>query len=268
MPIESTVVEISDHCIGDRWIVSDEENLAELVAIIAKCQFAHAQNILLGLPSADFKFSEEQEEEIKQDIIKYLTVPKEADGSEKREGRKWHRDGFLFEAISWIVARKNSPNNVLMRDPHITATTQGLDGLMLELSPEGNSVTKTTVMEDKCVESPAATFKNDVLPAFGTYHKHNRKVLESVTSLLRGYIPQDIITPVAQQAISKTIRSYRASFPVKDSEDTVAIRAAIFKGYDQLDGLEKEKRIGGTFLASEDIRNWFENFAKKVISKL
>jgi hypothetical protein len=42
---------------------------------------------------------------------------------------------LIFEAISWLAARQVYPG-VLLKTPHVSATSQGLDGLMIELKTE------------------------------------------------------------------------------------------------------------------------------------
>src|SRR5216684_4148826 len=54
------------------------------------------------------------------------------DGKKPRTGYpRWQRDGFIFEAISWIAARQTHGERALLKDPHVSATSQGLDGLMI-----------------------------------------------------------------------------------------------------------------------------------------
>lgn len=268
MPVTCTTVPINADCIGDRWEVNDEDQLAELVAMIAKCEFGHAQSILSGITPAIAGYTPEMIAEIKQDAIRALTLKTDAHGKELRNAAKWHRDGFLFEAISWIVARNSSSPDVLMRDPHIGATTQGLDGLMIELNPAHDDVVKTTIMEDKCVEDPQHTFRYETIPALVLYHTKHRKVLEGAASLLRNAFPASSINAIAAKAIRPEIRNYRASLTIENPADNQAGRIAIFDYYDRLVNLLQENRIACTFVPGIDVREWFEEFAKKVISKL
>ncbi|MEJ5963476.1 hypothetical protein [Pedobacter immunditicola] len=267
MPISSTIVGISDHCVGNRWVINDEDSLAALVALITKAQAIHAQNILTGIKSDPIIFDAGLNEEIKQSAIDALTIPKDTRGREIRGTAKWHRDGIIFEAISWIVARKEHPN-ALMRDPHISPTTQGLDGLMIELSKDNETVLSTVIFEDKCVENPPKTFRYDTLPALLRFHVNNRKVLESASTIIQAAVPLAKRPAIAAKSISLAIRGYRASFPIPPSMDNASGRTNIFERYEKLNGISKERRIGGMLIASEDIRNWFEQFANKVIEKM
>ena len=55
----------------------------------------------------------------------------------------------MFEAISWIAARQCHGNNVFLKDPHVSATSQGLDGLMIEMGVNDKNFW-VTIFEDKC----------------------------------------------------------------------------------------------------------------------
>lgn len=267
MPITSSIVEVSDDCVGNRWVIDDEDELASLVAFVTKAQAIHAQNILAGIVSEAIMFEPVQEQQIKQSAIDALTVPKDAAGNEERGTAKWHRDGILFEAISWIVARKHFPE-ALLRDPHISPTTQGLDGLMIVLSPDMEEVVSTIIFEDKCVDDPTDTFRYKTLPALLRFHVDSRKLLESASTILQTAIPVAKRPSMAAKSISSSVRGYRASFPIPPSMDNLPGRAGIFDRYNQIAGIAKERRIGGMFPATEDIRVWFEQFAIKVIGKL
>lgn len=268
LPITFTLVDIADDCIGDRWEINNEDELARIVGLIAKCQFGHAQSILHGIHVDTIDYPPEIEAEIKQDVISALTVPVDGNGKEERGTPKWHRDGFLFEAISWLVARKAHGPEVLMRDPHIGSTTQGLDGLMIQLNDAKDQVIKTTVFEDKCTEDARGTFRDKTLPALQVHHAHNRKILESANTLLRQTLPANLISKVAARAIQLDVRQYRASLTILPAEDSQIGRARIFKDYGTLAGLQRTDRIGCTFLSAGDVREWFEQFAKKVINSL
>ena len=139
---------------------------------------------------------------------------------------------------------------------------------MIQLSPEMDEVLSTIVFEDKCVEDPAKKFKDDTLPALKRFHINSRKVLESVSSILQTALPKESRPSMAAKAVPISVRGYRTSFPITPSMDDVPGRAAIYERYEQLDGIAKERRVGGMLLATEDIRAWFAQFAAKVMEKL
>lgn len=265
--------EVAEHCVGERWEALDLDKLAELVAFIVKGQAVHAQSIITGLGNQDSIFPMEVElhELIKKECIEYLSVPKDKFGKEKRCTQKWHRDGILFEAISWIVARQNAPAHALLRDPHVKATTQGLDGLMVVLDQESLFPVSTTIFEDKCTEDQRSTFKTKVLPCFQDFHNgvNARSLLESVSSLLReSPIRKTKISEVAIKALEKNVRGYRASLVIEAKDDNEIGRKAIFAGYEKVDSIPATSRVAATLVVPQDLRKWFEEFAELVVVKL
>lgn len=269
MPITATTVPIDADSTGDRWSIYDEDELARLVGLVLKCEFGHAEAILQGNTADAITYTAAELADLKQSTIKALTVPIDpTTGKEVRGTNKWHRDGQLFEAISWIVARQNSSPDTLLRDPHIGATTQGLDGLMIELNAAKDDVISTTVFEDKCVEDAQHTFAYTTLPALEKHHISSRKVLESATTLLRQEFKAAALNAMAAKAIGLSVRNYRSGLTILPAEDCQAERARIFKGYNKLSGINQGARKGCTLLTGNDVRDWFESFAQKVIKTL
>ena len=267
--IVSEPVEAGEHCTGGRWVVYDYDKLADLVAHIAKGQALHAQNIIAGLK--DSPIDEGLDNILIEQSIQDLTVPKDNSGKEIRGARTWHRDGFLFEAISWIEARQNAPKNALLKDPHVKSTTPGLDGLMIVLNEKTSSPIVTTIFEDKCKKDPRAAFRDEILPCFDKFHKgeKSRELISTVQSLLReASIPNEDKVKAAGEALNGNIRHYRASLVIENGNDCDDKRCGIFLGYEELNNISSEKRIAATFVTPCELRKWFEEFALLVIEKL
>jgi hypothetical protein len=108
-------------------------------------QAAHAAKIITELGPANPAISHKALKDAAKD---HLSI--RGDTPERRDASRWRRDGFIFEAISWIVARQDGGETALLKDPHIKSTTQGIDGLMLELDPGKSKVIRATIFEDKC----------------------------------------------------------------------------------------------------------------------
>jgi hypothetical protein len=45
---------------------------------------------------------------------------------ERRNSSRWRRDGFIFEAISWIAARQNGGENALLKTRTSSLPPKGL----------------------------------------------------------------------------------------------------------------------------------------------
>lgn len=261
--ISTAACKVNEHCIGDHWTVGDFELLARLIAIIAMGQARHAARIITELQPAVPALTIDL---LRADAKQRLSVT--GDTHEKQEAHRWHRDGLIFEAISWIAARQVAAVNVLMRDPHISATTQGLDGLMIELDEKGETVIRATILEDKCSNDPRRKFRDEVLPTFRNYHSGNRasELVAATSSLLDGRIPDDAVTEAAGRVLDMAFRAYRAGLTINPDHDSEAGRRALFKGYESLEKITRAQRIGATFLPSADLRTWFDEIADRAIA--
>lgn len=267
VPLATGPVPIDDHCTGDRWTVHDQSQLARLVAIIAMGQAAHAAHILRQLLPARPAFTTE---DLRQEAKLHLTVQEEK--AAPRTGYpRWQRDGFIFEAISWIAARQTCGARALLKDPHVSATSQGLDGLMLELAEDKSKVTRTTVFEDKCTDDPRKMFRDSVIRAFldGHGNKRSAELVATASVLLRmAGIDEASAAKLSAAVLDRKQRQYRAAFALTDKQDSQEQWQGLFKGFDVLDGISAEQRIGAGFVVPGDLRPWFDALAAKSIAFL
>ena len=263
-PLLIQAVPIDDHCTGDRWSAQDEAHLARLIAIIAMGQAAYAAHLLQQLLPAGPAFTDN---DLRREAKVKLTVQK--DGKKPRTGYpQWQRDGFIFEVISWIAARQAHGMRVLLQDPHVSATSQGLDGLMIELADDKSRVVMTTVFEDKCTERPREMFLNKVIPAFLERHQNKRsaELVSSASVLLRiAGIDDASAARIAAAVMDRNQRRYRAAFALTKEHDSQENLQKLFEGYDALDGVSAMQRIGAGLIVKGKLREWFDQLALRAI---
>ena len=245
-------VAVDSHCVGDRWTVEDEDRLARLIAVIAMGQASHAAQIIVELRPAEAAISDKAlKEAAKLQLSITGTTANEQDAS------RWRRDGFIFEVISWIAARQTVGADVLMKAPHLKSTTQGIDGLMVELNAEKSEVIQATIFEDKCSESPRTMFRDQIMPAFADHHANKRAPeLVAVASELieKAGLDGSAATAAAARILDKKFRRYRAALAVLPTDDTKARREALFKNYDDLKDMKQTQRVGVSFITKEGHR--------------
>ena len=265
LPLTTMGCSIDAESVGERWKVLDDEQLARLIAIIAMGQAVHANHILAELIPAAPAFSIPElraEAKIKLNVQEKKQTP--------RTGYpRWQRDGFMFEAISWIAARQVHGTNAYMKDPHVSATAQGLDGLMLELSPDKSQIERTTIFEDKCSDDPAKTFKNKVIPAFRDRHDNRRsaEIIATATTLLgKAGISDGEAAKLAAAVTDRARRRYRAAFAVTEDLDNDAGRKEIFSGYNEISDLVQSQRMGACLIVPDKLRDWFDKLAARAIA--
>lgn len=266
-PLQTKAVLIDDHCTGDRWSAQDEPQLARLIAIIAMGQAAYAAHILKELLPATPAFTDG---DLRREATVRLTV--QEDGKKPRTGYpQWQRDGFIFEVISWIAARQTHGERALLKDPHVSATSQGLDGLMIELADDKSKVVMTTVFEDKCTDNPRETFLQKVIPALLERHQNKRsaELVAAASVLLRmASIDEAAAARLAAAVMDRNQRRYRAAFALTIEHDSQEERQKLFKGYDALDGISPKQRVGASLIVSGKLREWFNALALEAITYL
>src|SRR3954452_18615441 len=96
MPISLTPETDHGLCQGHCSTIDDEDAVAEIVAKVMVGHFRHVQQIIVG---ADAK-SPRVDIHAVANAKAALTVAPDAD--------PWHRDGLVFQIISWIAACKSA----------------------------------------------------------------------------------------------------------------------------------------------------------------
>ncbi|WP_434290724.1 hypothetical protein [Celeribacter sp. SCSIO 80788] len=266
-PLVCETCPIDEDCIGERWTTANDAELAVLVAIVAMGQASQAAYILEELVSPVPAFSMQT---LRQEAKIRLTVEESA--SKPRKGYpKWQRDGFVFEVISWIAAKTMHGEGALLKDPHLSATSQGLDGLMLQLNVDKDEVQSTTVFEDKCTDDPRSTFLGKVIPAFKDRHANMRsaEIIDAAATLLKtSGLKYSDAARLSAAVTDKAKRKYRAAFSLPSNFDTLEERQKLFADYNRIEHIAPEQRIGASFITSDKMREWIGGLADKAIQYL
>lgn len=256
---------VDDDVSGLEWTVSDTQALAALIGVIALGQAEHAAQIIHELAPRGPAYTEAE-------LIEDAKAQMRITGStpEKRTASRHRRDGFLFECISWIVARQSGDARTFLKDPHLDATTHGLDGLILQLAPGKPEIVSAVICEDKCTAHPRTKFRDEVLKTFGEHHrggKRARDLVANAVELIRDSgVRGTAAVKAAARVTDKAIRCYRAALTTEAL--SVEGRARLFAGYNELEDLMQEQRIGATFALAVPLRDWFQTLADAVIAAL
>jgi len=262
--LTTEAVAIDSDCVGERWKANDEATLARLIAIMAMGQAAYAGHILTTLAPAEPKISTAQlraEAKIKLTVEEPVKKPR---GGYPR----WQRDGLIFEAISWLAARQVYPG-VLLKTPHVSSTSQGLDGLMIELKGDKTGIARTTIFEDKCTDDARSMFLGRVIPEFKKRHANERsaEIISTATALIMtAGVDEVTATQFAAAVTDQTLRRYRASFAV--TADSQNERKKLFADYNRIDNINADQRIGASFVVPPKMRDWFDQLAKQAVDYL
>jgi hypothetical protein len=248
-----------DLCHGWSWQIADEEQLVEDVALVALGQYRHVSKILAGLNSRPMPTTAEHV----ADAVAKLTV--------STDGTPWHRDGWLFQTISWIAAHHNKGGAVI-RAPHIRKADHGFDGIQLELSDDGSSITALVVFEDKATTGPRATILNDVWPDLVNLEAGKRitELTHEATALLEtqlGIFPAVDIDRAVSEIVWKEARRYRVSITVDSEHEAENARAALFGGFNNKVPGDVVRRRAETVVIP-NMRNWMAQFSERVKNRV
>lgn len=223
MALTLSSINHGDLCHGWSWTVTDEDALAERVARIVLGQYRHVAKILAGAGVPGPVVTAEQAKA----PIKQLTLC---------EGEApWQRDGWIFQAISWIAAHQ-APSGELTRAPHIRKSDKGFDGIQLQLSADGTAITAVVVFEDKATDNARDTIREDVWRGIVKLEKGDR--LNELTHEVSAMLDVQAADPGfdVDSAIANTLwheaRRYRVSITIGDTHNSDKGRAKLFEGFD------------------------------------
>jgi hypothetical protein len=213
MPITLTAFNVQKEWVGCTWNVPSVDELAKSIAIIAVGQALHVANIL---HVAGLGANPTTKGAVKG-AIKLLTS----------SGNIAHRDGWMFQVMSWLAAQLRTPD-ALMNTPQMIHAHKGLDGLQVYIDG-AEKVTAVVLFEDKATTKPRSMVLSKVWPEFTEFEtgENEHLVAAEVTLLLKGAVHSN-----PQQAVADImwtqVRRYRLSITGEQSTDES--QAALFKG--------------------------------------
>ncbi|MFM0347890.1 hypothetical protein [Paraburkholderia sp. RL17-347-BIC-D] len=253
MSINLTPFEHDVLCRGNTWVIADEDVLAQQIARVALGQSRHVQRILAGALLA----TPATTNSAAAGAIELLTVSAGDD--------PWHRDGWMFQVLSWIAAHRATPGGII-RAPHTNHAHKGFDGLELELDHKSGTVTAAVIFEDKATDNPRRTIQKDVWPEFKAFESGERENV-LVAEMIGLLATQPNVDPdiAIQNVIWKNVRHYRISITVGDAHSDEAGRRRLFKGYDEIATGPSRRRRGETFHV-KNLRQWMQSVADKAIA--
>jgi len=248
----------NSHCLGFHWSIPDEDRLAELVAELLLGHHRHIRKILnfesSSSPSRVSCIRAEKIKKILQDVP-HINLP------HTEQDKRYHRDGWLFQMISWIAIRQHDPT-VLTAIPHTQPAAKGFDNLVVEVS-DGRLV-GVIVGEDKATENPRKTITSKIWPDIDDFEKEllDSDLMAEVTAIIEAGGYGDDADAMIKNVFWQQVRRYRVTVagPYQDHE-------SLFKGFvDRAPGPIERRR--GEVLILDDLRVWFDGFSEKVVAAL
>lgn len=245
-----------DLCHGWKWFVADKNKLAEQVALIALGQSRHVMMILqaTNLPKLEFDVDE------RKAAINHIF-----------KGDIRHRNGWLFQAISWIAAN-NESSDTLTRIPQYPKAHKGFDNFQVKMDSTGSTIIGVIVSEDKATVNARKVVREDILPEFSQIE--NREKMPELTHEVNGMIAECVtanrnfdIHSAIRNTLWKSNISYRISITIQAIQISDNDRKKVFVGFDDKVPGSVSRRIANTFHI-DTLSEWMQEFAELVITKI
>ena len=252
MPISFTPISNGSRWTGYDWSIDSDHELAKLVARIALGQYRHVLQILAETDFVGFAPAVTVLEGARQ----LLTVP---DGSDP-----FHRDGWLFQTISWIAAHIQD-NTSLIAPPHMQHADKGFDGLHVLIDEKTQTVRSVVICEDKATSNPRDTIRDLVWKEFSDLETGSRdNLLAANVSMLLATRPELDPDQAIRQVLWKEVRAFRVAITVDDRHGSMNGRKHLFKGYSSVVSGRVTRRRAET-LHLDDLRCWMKHLANKAL---
>lgn len=238
---------------GSDWSITNENELAKLIARVALGQSRHALKILNGTHATSLIPAKTALD----GAINLLTA--------KDPAKPWHRDGWLFQVISWIAANLQNPKTIKSA-PHMIHAHKGFDGIHLQLDSSNTNVVSVVICEEKATEGPRGKITSQVWPEFTEIESGSRdnELISELTNLLAMHGSVD-----SEQVVNKVLwnqaRSYRVSITIGDKEHSEEGRKILFGGYEKIVKNKKVNCRRAETFYQKDLRQWMKDMADKAI---
>jgi hypothetical protein len=257
MPLHAPNFPASPECSGKQWSVLDGDALATLVALVLVGRAKHAESVLVGT-QINTAFVADA---LKEQLRRQLQTP---------EGPlTWHRDGLLFEIISWVAATITGGANEVISTPHLKSTQQGLDTIKIGFDPVTRQVTRVVIYEQKCTDNARKEFREQVLRSFHEWKdgKRDNQLVQAVTSLVERFnLTPDEHVALYDRLVQVHPLAFQVALTVTPTPFDTPRCVALFAGYSAVTP-DIANRFGDTFPLSH-IRSWFAAFAALVWNKI
>ncbi len=257
MPFDLTPYDDSPLCQGQVWVVKD---MSKLAALMAHAIIGRHRHVAALLAASTQKPPLTSQAVLKKQIARLTPKPNDPSA-------RWHRDGWLFQLMSWVVARQSAGAATIVRAPQPRTAEKGFDCLIVERK-RGSQIT-VVIGEDKATTKPRSTIRQEVWPSFAYLEAGNRddELLSEVTSLLAQHLQDSEVGKVLQNVFWARDRAYRVCITAAANHQGRVGRATLFKGYTkQVRGKVVRRRAETVTLTN--LRTWMDSLSRLVVTHL
>ncbi len=277
MSLSFESVDDNDTCVLSHWSVASRAEFVTALAWLYLRKPLHAARVIEGLePGEAGLFGN-----VKQNVIKLLSydvIDIEADlastddatrqsAEKKRDARISHRDGLLFQHISWIAAHLQFPS-AEASPPHVRKADKGFDGFLVDVDTANVSISRVIICEDKASISPRGLVTSKIWPDLKSIVAGERdaEALDAITPLLKSLSPEQREIAI-QRIIWNRARHFRIALTAGADQIQDGAYAHLFTGYEENASGEVSSRLADV-MPMDDVRVYLDDLAKEVIVKL
>jgi hypothetical protein len=245
--------------------LQQEQNAQRVIKILETRALSSTERVL---PNAIEKLTAPKQADL--DLLEHGDVDEQAKAGKRIKVSVWHRDGHLFQYVSWVVARMASPLSILT-PPHVRQTDKGFDGFMIDLDDTQKHVLKVVLCEDKASVAPRPLITGSVWKEITSIKDGEREdeVLSSLTTLLKAVpnLSAEELEDAVDVIFWDKIRQFRLSVATGEDQRGVNDFAHLVVGFEDVAMGALESRVGGV-LPFDDVRDGLNQLAQEVIVKL
>lgn len=259
MPLEFGPFDRSPLHNGHAWRIGSQSLLVDLVSKLLLGQARHVEKVLSDVsarpPTAHV--------ETLTYWIEKLRSP--AAGTPA----SYHRDGYLFQMISWIAAYMTYGKEARIKAPQVRIADKGVDGLVLTPfdapgTTNGAEAFRIVVCEDKASEHPRDVVRDDVWLSISEFEEHLRdhELIPDVIALIERTNAPD--PEIVADAIFRERKHYRVSLALDAPPPPI-----LFDGYDVcVPNSAIAQRRADYFEVPVTLRKWMQQFSELVATAL
>ena len=257
MPITLHEYQHPPETVGSVWTVSNIDLLAEYVAHLLLGRYLHLASVLAG-----------EADEVPLSPAKLVPHVKARLEDVPDEPRRYHRDGWIFQHISWIAAQISAEGRLAITTPHMQSASKGFDAVILPLPAAGAEPSPVVICEDKATENPRNTIRDAVWPDFEKceHGERDMELVSEVSALLERFRPEQA-KELLEAYLWKNERRYRVAITAAGAPDDAAARKRLFRRYNNVVTGDIARRKSEV-VYWDDLRAWMDDFCLRVCTKL
>lgn len=264
-------------CVLTTWKVGEPEALAEALAWLYLRKERHAARVTQALEPGRAALPGRvvenaitalsvQTDDLAAALASSDDVQRKA-AEAKRDTRVQHRDGLLFQHVSWIAAFMRLPN-AKATPPHVRQADKGFDGVLLEIDPAQTALSRIVLCEDKASINPRSLVTGSIWPEIKQIQvdAKDREILAALTAIL------DTMPEIDQESVIdatewRGVREFRVALTAGDDQIKAGGYHHLFTGFEGAAGGAIQARMAEV-MPMNQVRPYLANLAERVVAVL